>query len=146
MTKAGDEDLIRALITNQARAIRLKDAEATLAVYAPNLVRYDLAPPLATIGPRAIDRADLQAWFDTWKGLIDIDQRDFAIAVSGDLAICHGFLRISGIKTDGAHNSLWTRQTLCLQRLDGDWRIVHEHVSVPFLMDGSGRAALDLEP
>jgi PhnB protein len=31
-------------------------------------------------------------------------------------------------------------------QLDGSWRIVHEHDSTPFYLDGSLRAALDLRP
>jgi len=42
--------------------------------------------------------------------------------------------------------SFWFRSTLGLRRLDGEWRIVHEHTSTPFHMDGSGRAATDLQP
>jgi ketosteroid isomerase-like protein len=36
--------------------------------------------------------------------------------------------------------------TVCLRKLDGTWRITHEHNSTPFYMDGSFRAALDLQP
>ncbi|MGH3157151.1 MAG: nuclear transport factor 2 family protein, partial [Streptosporangiaceae bacterium] len=42
--------------------------------------------------------------------------------------------------------ALWYRSTLGLRRLDGEWRIVHEHTSTPFYMDGSLRAATDLRP
>jgi ketosteroid isomerase-like protein len=38
------------------------------------------------------------------------------------------------------------RETVCLLREDGQWKIVHEHTSVPFYMDGSLRPAFDLEP
>ena len=36
--------------------------------------------------------------------------------------------------------------TLALVRTPDGWKIVHLHESVPFHMDGSQRAALDLEP
>ena len=42
--------------------------------------------------------------------------------------------------------SFWMRATMCFERVDGKWRIVHEHNSVPFYMDGSLRPAFDLEP
>jgi DNA-binding transcriptional ArsR family regulator len=41
---------------------------------------------------------------------------------------------------------VWTRSTLGLKKVDGDWKIMHEHNSAPLYMDGSGRAALDLQP
>jgi ketosteroid isomerase-like protein len=41
---------------------------------------------------------------------------------------------------------LWFRQTLGLLKIDGAWKIAHEHSSVPFYMDGSFKAAVDLKP
>jgi hypothetical protein len=41
------------------------------------------------------------------------------------------------------------RATACLAHQSGDWKIAHEHTvhtSVPFNMDGSYRAAIDLTP
>lgn len=42
--------------------------------------------------------------------------------------------------------TLWYRVTIGLRRVDGRWLVVHEHESVPFLMDGSFAAAVDLKP
>jgi len=40
---------------------------------------------------------------------------------------------------------LWFRETLGLQKFDGKWLIGHSHDSVPFYMDGSYKAAVDLK-
>jgi PhnB protein len=53
---------------------------------------------------------------------------------------------MTGTKTDGEEVDLWYRVTVGLHQEDGAWRIVHEHESVPFHMDGSYRAAVDLSP
>jgi ketosteroid isomerase-like protein len=66
--------------------------------------------------------------------------------VGGDLGFGHGFVRISGTKTGGERVAVWARSTVCLRRIGGAWRIVHEHTSVPFYMDGSLKAAVDLHP
>ena len=42
--------------------------------------------------------------------------------------------------------SFWMRDTICLNRVSGAWKIVHLHSSVPFYMDGSLRPAFDLQP
>jgi ketosteroid isomerase-like protein len=42
--------------------------------------------------------------------------------------------------------TFWFRSTFGLRCSDGSWRIVHQHDSTPFHMDGSFRAATDLEP
>ena len=41
---------------------------------------------------------------------------------------------------------LWVRCTAGLSRRGGAWKITHQHTSVPFLMDGSFKAAVDLKP
>jgi hypothetical protein len=34
----------------------------------------------------------------------------------------------------------------CFRKIDEEWKIVHEHESVLFYMDGSFKAAVDLKP
>jgi len=69
------------------------------------------------------------------------------VVTGGDLAFCHGFVRISGTKVDGDQKvSVWARETVCLGKAGGLWKIRHEHSSVPFYMDGSLKAAVDLKP
>ncbi len=146
MTQDTDQAAIATVLEARAQAIRAKDADAALAHQAPGFVRYDLAPPLATLGGTALARDRLTAWFATWRGPIRYELRDVAITAAGDLAFAYGFLRIGGTKTDGYEGDVWTRQTVCLRKLGGAWTIVHEHISTPFYMDGSLKAAVDLAP
>jgi ketosteroid isomerase-like protein len=140
-----DEADIRALLAAFARAHHEKDGHAAVAHYAREAVVFDLATPLRSqIGtdPRAF-----QAWLDTWEGPIELDWRDLQVAVDGDLAFCHGFLCLAGTsRAEGRAIRLWVRATYGLRRDGGRWRVAHEHTSVPFYMDGSFRAAVDLEP
>jgi len=53
---------------------------------------------------------------------------------------------MTGVKIGGDAQSLWFRSTVVLRRQDHDWRIAHIHDSVPFAMDGSGKALLNLNP
>lgn len=53
---------------------------------------------------------------------------------------------MTGTKHGSPHVSFWMRETVALERAAGKWRIVHEHTSVPFYMDGSLRPAFDLQP
>jgi ketosteroid isomerase-like protein len=139
-----DESAIRLLIQSIVQAHHDKDATAIAAPYAPDAVLYDLAPPLCHLGH---DLQDVQAWLDTWDGPIENEARDFSFTITGDLALGHGYFRLAGRKK-GAEQpiSLWMRATMALRRGGDGWRIVHEHTSVPFYMDGSLRPAFDLEP
>ncbi len=141
-----DEAQIRALLRDRSEAIRDKDAERVLGAYAPAAVLYDLAPPLGVQGDREEGRARLESWFSTWASPIEYDLHGFTVDVGGDLALAHGLLRIGGLKTDGSAVEVWVRQTVGLRRAGSGWAIAHEHTSVPFLMDGSFRAAVDLVP
>jgi ketosteroid isomerase-like protein len=139
-----DEADIRALVESVHKAHRNKDAAAIVAPYAKDAVVFNLAPPLSH---RGMDLQEKKAWLDTWEGPIDCESRDLSITVSGDFAFCHGFYRLSGTpKAAGRPVSFWMRATVCLRRDGGAWRIVHEHTSVPFYMDGSLRPAFDLQP
>ncbi len=53
---------------------------------------------------------------------------------------------MTGTRTDGEHTDLWFRETVCLRKASGRWKITHEHNSVPLYMDGTDRAAADLTP
>jgi len=68
------------------------------------------------------------------------------VAVGGDVGYAHGLQHITGTKMDGEKVDLWFRATACFRREDGHWRITHMHNSVPFSMDGSGKALLGLRP
>jgi ketosteroid isomerase-like protein len=142
MTSQHDGE-IRALIEEHAAALRRKDAGGVVAHQATDFVLYSLAPPLRTVasGPEG-----LEAWFATWQGPIGYEIHDLGIAADGDVAFCHGFARMTGTKTDGVAVDLWFRITLGLRRAAEGWTIAHEHTSVPFYMDGSLRAAVDLKP
>jgi PhnB protein len=137
---------VRRVIEELAAAIRSKDAKAAVALYADDVVAFDLAPPLAIEAQEERDPANLQKWFDTWAGPIETRPHRITVRVGGDIAYAFGLRHMTGTKTDGQKVDLWFRATTCLIRRTGRWRIEHVHNSVPFAMDGSYRALLDLKP
>jgi ketosteroid isomerase-like protein len=132
---------IRKTIDAWAAALSAKDARAVVRHYTSDYVQFSLAPPLETTSG---DEDSLQSWFDTWEGPIGYGADKTRLATSGDLAIAHGLGHMTGTKVGGEKVDLWFRQTLGLRKVDGTWRIAHQHASVPFYMDGSFRAATDL--
>jgi uncharacterized protein (TIGR02246 family) len=141
-----DEAQIRGLLDDLTRAIRNKDAAGVIALLADDAVTFDLAPPLR-MGPEATrDCSHLEEWFASWKSPIDSRSQDLEIAVGEKVAYAYGLQHITGTKTDGENVDLWFRATACFRRENGRWRITHMHNSVPFAMDGSNKALLDLKP
>jgi ketosteroid isomerase-like protein len=139
-----DEAAILAVVETLGRAHLNKNVELFTAQFADDAAIFNLAPPLVHHG---IDREEKQAWFDSWATPVGLDHQDFKVTVSGDLAFCHGYLRMRGTKHGADHPvDFWMRETLCLERQGSAWKIVHEHTSVPFYMDASTRPAFDLKP
>jgi ketosteroid isomerase-like protein len=126
-----------------ANAIRAKNTDGVLKHLAPDIVSFDLAPPLKITGT---DRKGLEAWFATWQGNIEYKLADVVITSAETLAFARSLNRIGGTKTGGEKTSVWVRSSVCFERRNGAWKVVHVHASVPFYMDGSLRAAVDLEP
>lgn len=138
---AGEAPL-RQLLADRVRAIRAKDVEAVAAQYDPDVVLYNLAPPLQT---RGLDRGAIRAWFDSYDGPIGCETADERYFVDGDVAFCHYLYRTSGTQTTGEEVDMWVRATLGMRRIDGAWKIVHGHDSDPFDMQ-TFQALLDLQP
>jgi PhnB protein len=138
-----DEAHIRALIDQHVKALYAKDAQAVLSCLAPDFVGFSLAPPLIST---MTDAKAYEAWFATWRGPIGTEIRDLTIVVSGDLGVSHSLNLMTGTSSSGHDVELWYRQTLSFRKVGGQWKIAHQHDSVPFYMDGSFRAAIDLKP
>jgi ketosteroid isomerase-like protein len=141
---AKDTSEIQRVLDSLYKAHFEKNAAAIAAPYATDASLFTLSPPLEH---RGISVQEQQAWLDTWEGPIDLQSSNMEIIVSGDSAFTHGFVQMSGTpKSAGRHMSFWMRSTVCLRRDEDAWQIVHDHVSVPFYMDGSERPAFDLKP
>ena len=139
-----EERQIRALMESLAQAIRDKDIEGVVSHYASDAVIFDLAPPLTQEGSEIAK--NLAAWFPTWKGAIGYELRDLRILVGEGVAFSTSLHRIHGERTSGETSDVWVRATYGFRKDDGVWVIENEHLSVPFYMDGSERAATDLKP
>jgi ketosteroid isomerase-like protein len=141
---SGDEAAIRALIGERVAALKAKDGARALAVLAPDVVAFELAPPL--VAENATDAAAAQAWLDGFEGPVETEVRELVVHVAGDVAFSHSLNRLRATRNDGRKVDFWMRSTLGFAKREGAWKIVHGHTSVPFRMDGSFTAALDLEP
>jgi ketosteroid isomerase-like protein len=77
---------------------------------------------------------------------VEVEVTELKVTASGDVGFSHSLNRLRGAKKNGEKPDLWVRVTVGFRKVDGRWLACHEHVSVPFYMDGSFRAAVDLKP
>lgn len=138
-----EAEAIGTVLEDWATALGNKDAAGVVGHLSDDIVSFTLAAPLVHKGK---DADGLKGWFSTWDGPIGGDAVDVKLTVGEDVAFWTGLVHMTGRKTDGFEVDLWFRQTLGLRKEVGVWKIVHEHTSVPFAMDGSGRAELELKP
>jgi len=136
-------DDLRLRVAAYAKAISARDIEAVMSFFAPDVVSYDLEAPLRYAGADK-KRERWQRDFAHFTR-IDYEVRDLDITVNGTLAVASAINRLNGTLPDGKTTGSWVRWTACWRMLGGEWRIVHDHVSVPVDLR-QGKAILDLTP
>jgi ketosteroid isomerase-like protein len=139
-----DEAAIRRRIDELVVAVRAADLERVMSIYAPDLVTFDIVPPLRKIGADG----KRQNWIDvfaTYQPPLGYEVRDLTIAVGDGVAFGYSLNRISGSLKNGTRIDQWVRWTTCWRKLGGKWVIAHDHVSVPTDFR-TGKAMLDLGP
>ena len=138
------EALIRQRVEDWAKAVSAKDIDRVLSFYAPNIVSFDLDPPLRYAGADTKRRA-WQEFFAVHAGPIVYEVRELSVATDGELAFVHSLNHVNGMLASGHASDMWVRWTACFRRIDGVWLVVHDHVSVPADL-GHGKAVLNLTP
>jgi uncharacterized protein (TIGR02246 family) len=139
-----EEAAIRRRLDKLVNAVRSMDLEGLKSIYAPDIVSFDIEPPLRHLGAEA----KWKNWakvFTIYQRPLGYEVRDLTITVGDDVAFGHTLAHISGTLRNGSKSDYWVRWTSCFRRIDGDWLIAHDQISVPVDFE-SGRALLDLEP
>ena len=141
---ASTESELRAFLESRSEAIRTKSIDRLMSFYSPEIVYFDIVPPLQYVGSRAL-RSRFLEWFDAYEGSIRQEIHDVTVSAGADVAATSMLIRSGGGLKTGHEVDLWVRATSCCRYADGRWSITHEHISVPVDLR-SGRAILDLAP
>lgn len=134
---------IRALLDSWLKAVTTNDLDATMAHYAPDVVAYDAILALQFKG--------LDVYRKHWQMCMSMCSEmsfkfhDIHISAGDDVAFSHCLNRCGGKDKDGKENTSWMRMSTGYRKINGKWKIVHEHFSAPFDME-SGKALFDLQP
>lgn len=131
-----DEAEIRKLIADWSKALENRDIDGLTANYAPDMLLFDAIPPYQTRGAAAY-RALWEACLPCFPAKFKSERRDLTIWVDGNVAFVHCLHRTKMGGKNHPASQTWLRITVCYRRTRGKWRVVHEHVSLPFdLMSG----------
>ena len=125
-----DEAAIRDLVENWARAVRDKNLDGILANHSPDMLMFDVPPPLQS---RGID-AYKKTWdlFYSWsQDSVVFDITEMNITAGSDVAFITALMRCAGTEANGDRSELEFRLTIGLRKIGGRWIVMHEHHSIP---------------
>ena len=94
---------------------------------------------------KAAYRAHWEACMEHCPGPGIFEFRELHVVDAPDSAFAHWLAHCGGAGPDGEVKACWMRVTAGYQRINGQWKVVHEHWSAPFDMQ-SGTALFDLKP
>lgn len=117
-----------------AAAVRAKDVDGFVALYADDVRTFDLWSAWSYDGKDAL-RAMVSEWFgslgDVEEVVVEFD--DVRTTNGGDVATVSAFTTYAAVSPDGTRlRSMNNRLTWVLRRdSGGEWKVVHEHTSAP---------------
>jgi len=135
---------IRSWLDRWTKAFTKQDVDSIMALYADDIIAYDVVPPLQYVGKDAY-RGDYQQFLSQYEGNLRVEVRDLHVGATGDLGYAAGLELISGTLKNGQKSDVWLRFTSLFRKSNGRWLDFHDHVSVPVDIE-SGKAMLDLKP
>ena len=141
-----DEKEIRALVQRLVTAARAKDVSAVMSVYVADesLRVFDITPPLQSIGAKAYTKG-WEDFFAAFPGPMEIEIHELSVTTEGPLGFSHEIDTWRVTDPEGKKVSFTMRVTYVYRKVNGQWRIIHEHGFVPVDVT-TGRAELPLKP
>jgi ketosteroid isomerase-like protein len=127
------ESTLRSRIDTLAQAIRDKDLDTLMSLYAHDVEVFDVRASLNVSGAGAY-RNNFEQWFDSFDGNFSFELHNLRVAPGDTTAFCHYLALVTGARRDGRISGYWVRGTTCFQRRDGEWLVTHEHISKPASM------------
>jgi len=130
MSNNTDEDVIRRLIEDWAKAVRAKDFDGILAHHAADMLMFDVPPPFESRG--------IEAYRETWDLFysaqpvpIAFDIQRMDVVAGADVAFVAARMECAENGPNGERLRLEFRLTVGLRKIAGQWTVLHEHHSVP---------------
>ena len=142
-----DEAKIKALTDQYVADVNAHNIDAIMSHYSNDVFVFDVVPPRQYVG--------VDAYRKDWEGLLNgfktykLDVSDLSVSSDGQMAWGHSIQHLVGtqvIKKKTVKVDLTVRVSDVYRKIGGDWKIVHEHVSVPVDLDHGARPDLQSKP
>jgi ketosteroid isomerase-like protein len=129
----GIEGEVYERIYTLAEAVRHKNVDHVMAHYAPDVLVFDLKPPLEVRGIAAY-RKSFEKWFASMSGRIAYEMSDVHVSADDTHAFSHCLGHVTGARVGGGRSDYWIRVTSAWRKVGGEWLVAHEHISMPTMM------------
>ena len=131
-TTSQDQAAIKGLEDKFTTAFNAKDTATIMSLYVPDqsLIVFDASVPLQYTGATAYTKD----WNDYWAmfpGPVTFSISDLDITVGGNVAYSHSIQHANVTDKKGKKMEMTVRVTDGYKKVNGQWLISHEHVSVP---------------
>jgi uncharacterized protein (TIGR02246 family) len=115
-----------------AAAVRAKDVDAFVELYADDVRTFDLWSVWSYDGKDAL-RAMVEEWFGSLgTDVVAVEFDEVRTQAGDDVAAVSAFTTYRGLSSEGAElRSMNNRLTWILRKDGGAWKIAHEHTSAP---------------
>jgi ketosteroid isomerase-like protein len=124
------EAVLRRRIEELTQAIRDKDLDRLMSLYARDVEVFDVRASLNVTGASAY-RNNFEHWFESFEGPLAFELHNLRVVPGEGAAFCHYLGLVSGARPEGRRSGYWVRGTTCFERREGEWLVTHEHVSMP---------------
>jgi uncharacterized protein (TIGR02246 family) len=124
------ETAIRNLIEEWAAAVRVKDFDGILRHHSPEIVMFDVPPPLQSKGLDAYRRT-WELFFSWAHEPVMFDVVEMRITCDEEVGFVAAVMRCAGEEPSGENIDLEFRLTVGLRKINGQWTVMHEHHSIP---------------
>jgi ketosteroid isomerase-like protein len=135
---------VEALLGRWRDAVNRADLSGIAACYSEDIVAFDAIVALEFSG-----KAAYREHWRTCLGFMpeppQFTIRHRQLFVDRESACVSALVECRCKDANGEMQGGWTRMSQHLRRVDGEWKIVHEHFSAPFDVE-SGKALFDLVP
>jgi len=129
---------VTTMFENYTSRVLSKDVESFLELYAHDTLVFDAWGMWEFAGVDAW-RPMVTMWFESLGDkLCEARFTEVVATVRDDVAFAHAAVRYAEVTAEGEQvDSMMNRITVALEKRDGEWKITHEHTSVPLDMQSA---------
>lgn len=109
-------------------ALSNQNVDDLLEQCAENISMFDVSSQLNGIQEYRTEWEKFSPYF--FQGM-EISRRDLILHASSDLVVLHCHSKVEHSALKGQIQMPWCRTTLCMQKRNKQWYVVHQHISMP---------------